>query len=252
MRSLAELQTAMTQAILGGDAAALTGEITAPAADAVRRFGIYRNNTFLSLVRHLKAIFPVTARLSDERFFSYAAFEFIRSRPPKEPRLSVYGSDFPLFLARFPACSAAPVLPALASLEWAVHAALTTPEERALPATVLAEVDRSCLRLALQPSLQLVLSRWPLLPVFQGSHPEAVPLARQITYTAVVRAGDSIRFLDLSSARYAFWRMISRGSDLDYAAARALARDPMFDLVHEILTLFRANLVIATDNSHAH
>jgi hypothetical protein len=108
------------------------------------------------------------------------------------------------------------------------------------------------LRLALQPSLQLVLSRWPILPLFQGSHPEGVPLARRTTYTAVVRAGDSIRFMDLSSARYVFWRMISRGAELDYAAARALARDPMFDLVHEILTLFRADLVIATDHSHAH
>jgi hypothetical protein len=252
MRSLAELQTVMTQAILRGDAAPLKGEITAPAADAVRRFGIYRNNTFLSLVRHLKAVFPVTAQLSDERFFSYAAFEFIRLHPPKEPRLPIYGSDFPLFLARFPACRAAPILPALASLEWAVHAALTAPEERALPPTILAEMGRSSVRLALQPSLQLVLSRWPLLPLIQGAHPEGVPLARRTTYTAVVRAGDNIRFIDLSPARYVFWRMVNRGAELDYAAARALARDPMFDLVHEIFTLFRANLVIAADHSHAH
>lgn len=252
MRSLAELQTAMTQAILCGDATPLKGEITAPVADAVRRFGIYRNNTFLSLVRHLKTVFPVTAQLSDERFFSYAAFEFICSRPPKEPRLSIYGSDFPLFLARFPACRAAPILPAVASLEWAVHAALTAPEERALPPTILVDMGRSSMRLALQPSLQLVLSRWPVLPLIQGTHPEGVPLARRMTYTAVLRAGDSIRFMDLSSGRYVFWRMITRGAELGYSAARALARDPMFDLVHEILTLFRANLVIAADNSHAH
>ena len=251
MRDLAELQTAMTGAILSGDTAALLGEITAPSADAVRRFGIYRNNTFLSLVRHLRAIFPVTARLGDERFFSYVASEFIRSHPPKEPRLSVYGSGFPLFLARFPACRTAPILPAIASLEWAVHSALTAPEERALPPTVLEAGERSSLRLALQPSLQLVLSRWPLLPLLDGTHPESMPLARRTTYTAVMRAGDHIRFIDLNSARYVFWRMISCGTALDYAAARAFARDPMFDLVHEILALFRANLVIATDNSHA-
>src|SRR5687768_12723911 len=57
MRDLAELQTAMTHAIFGGDATTLTDEISAPGADALRRFGIYCNNMFLSLVRHLKAVF---------------------------------------------------------------------------------------------------------------------------------------------------------------------------------------------------
>lgn len=251
MRNLAQLQTAMTQAILSGEAAPLAGEITASSADALRRFGIYRNNTFLSLVRHLKAVFPVTARLGDERFFSYAANEFVRSHPPREPRLSAYGSSFPLFLARFPACRTAPILPALASLEWAVHAALTAPEERALLPTALAEVGRSSLRLVLQPSLQLVLSRWPLLPLLQGTHPETVPLARRTTYTAVMCSGENVRFMDLSSARYVFWRSIGVGSEIDHAAARGLARDPQFNLVHEILTLFGAGLVIAIDDSHA-
>jgi len=249
MRSLAELQTAMSKAIISGDAAPLAGEITAPAADALRRFGIYRNNTFLSLIRHLKAVFPVTARLSDERFFSYAAFEFVRSHPPQEPRLSAYGKGLPLFLSKFPACRAAPVVPAIASLEWAIHAALTAPEERALPPTALAGMRRSSVRLVLQPSLQLVFSRWPLLPLLQGTHPEAAPLARRSTYTAVLRAGDRICFMDLSSARYVFWRSIARGDQLDYAAGRALARDPKFNLVDEILTLFRADLVISFDGS---
>lgn len=252
MRSLVELQTGMTRAILSGDAAPLAGEFVAPGADPLPRFDIYRNNTFLSLIRHLKAVFPVTARLSDERFFSYAAFDFVRSQPPLEPRLSAYGRTFPLFLSRFPACRAAPILPAVASLEWAVHAALTAPVEPALPATALASASQATVRLVLQPSLQIVLSRWPLLPLFEGTHAEGTPLARRRTYTAVQRVGENIRFMELSSARYIFWRSLRRGAQLDYATARALARDPMFNLVDEILTLFRANLVIAIDPSHAH
>jgi hypothetical protein len=251
MRDLAELQTAMTRAILSGDAAPLALEITAPSGDPLRRFGIYRNNTFLSLARHLRAVFPETARLGDERFFSYAAYEFVRAHPPSEPRLSTYGSGFPLFLARFPACRAAPILPALASLEWAAHSALIAPEEKALPPAILAEGSQSSLRFVLQPSLQLVLSRWPLLPLLQGTHPDAMPLVRRTTYTAVMRSGDSVRFMNLNSARYIFWRCLARGAELHHAAARALARDPMFDLVPEILTLFRADLVIATDWSSA-
>jgi hypothetical protein len=251
MRDLAELQTAMTHAIFGGDATTLTDEISAPGADALRRFGIYRNNMFLSLVRHLKAVFPATARLGDERFFSYAAFEFIRSHPPHEPRLSTYGNGFPRFLAQFPACRAAPILPAIASLEWAIHAALTAPEERALHPAALAGLSQPSLRFVLQPSLQFVVSRWTLLALFRETHVEGTPLARRTTRTAVMRCGDSIRFIELSSATYVFWWSISRGARLDYAAARALARDPMFNLVEEILKLFRADLVIAIDNSRA-
>jgi hypothetical protein len=251
MRNLAQLQTAMTRAVFSGNATPLTGEISAPTADALRRFNIYRNNMFLSLARHLKIVFPVTARLSDERFFSYAAHEFIKFHPPREPRLSAYGSEFPRFLGKFPACRTAPILPAMASLEWAIQTALTTPEERALSPAGLAGMSQPSLRLLLQPSLQFVLSRWPLLPLIQGTHAEGVPLQRRTTYTAVRRAGDSIRFMELGCARYIFWRSLSRGTQLDHAAARALARDPIFNLVDEMLNLFRANLVTAIDNSHA-
>jgi hypothetical protein len=254
MHDLAELQTAMTEAVLSGDATPLAGELALPKADAVRRFAIFRNNTFLSLTRHLQTVFPVTARLGDERFFRYAAFEFVRSNPPREPRLSIYGSAFPRFLARFPACRSGPILPEMASLEWAAHAALTAAEHAPLAPSVLAELGQSAsnLRLVLQPSLHFAVSRWPLLPLLLGTHPDDSPLGRRITRTAIFRNGDRVRFGELSSPRFAFWRSLARGGQLESAAARALARDPMFDLVEEILALYRAGLVIAADYSHAH
>jgi hypothetical protein len=254
MRDLAELQSSMTKAVLGGDAAALAEELTVANADAVRRFSIFRNNSFLSLTRHLEAVYPVTTRLGDERFFRYAAFEFIRSNPPREPRLSTYGGTFPRFLANFPACRSAPILPEMASLEWAVHSALAAAEQVPLAPSVLAELGQctSNLRLLLQPSLHFAASRWPLLPLWQGTHPEDRPLGRRITRIAVFRNGDRIRVVELSSSLFAFWRSLARREQLERAAARALARDPMFDLVKEILALFRAGLVISLDDSHAH
>jgi hypothetical protein len=254
MRDLAELQASMTQAVLSGNAAPLAGELTVPNADPLRRFSIFRNNTFLSLTRHLEAVFPITARLGDERFFRYAAFEFIKSHPPHEPRLSSYGSTFPRFLASFPACRSGPILPDMASLEWAVHSALTAAEQVPLAPSVLAEIGQNAsnLHLVLQPSLRFSASRWPLLPLWQGTHPEDRPLARRITRIAVFRNSDRIRFVELSSPRFAFWRSLARGGQIDFAAARALARDPMFDLVEEILALFRAGLVTAVEDSYAH
>jgi hypothetical protein len=55
----------------------------------------------------------------------------------------------------------------------------------------------------------------------------------------------------LSSPRWAFWRSLARGEQFECAAARALARDARFDLVDEILVLFRTGLVIAADDTHA-
>jgi hypothetical protein len=141
----------------------------------------------------------------------------------------------------------------MASLEWAVHSALTAAEHVPLAPSVLAELGPypSNLYLLLQPSLHFTASRWPLLPLWRGTHPDDRPLDRRITRTAIFRNGDNIRFVELSASRFAFWRSLARGEQLECAAARALARDPMFDLVKEILALFRAGLVAAGD-SHAH
>src|SRR5262245_5271409 len=128
MPSLAELQTSMTKAIFDGSCVDVEDEFVADRTDPVRRFAIYRNNMFLSLTAHLRAIFPVTARLGDERFFGYAAHQFILRAPSREARLVTYGAALPQFLARFPACRHAPILAEMAALEWAIHSALTSAE----------------------------------------------------------------------------------------------------------------------------
>jgi hypothetical protein len=62
---------------------------------------------------------------------------------------------------------------------------------------------------------------------------------------AIVRNGDDIGFFALKPARFAFWRALQRGRTFEGAASHALGRDPHFDLVSEIMTLFRQRLVIA-------
>ena len=73
MPSLQVLQDTITAAILGGGTATISKELHAGPADVAGRFKIFRNNTYASLTECLKAEFPVTVRLSDERFFAFAA-----------------------------------------------------------------------------------------------------------------------------------------------------------------------------------
>jgi hypothetical protein len=243
MRSLAELQVSMTRAVLDGSSIDIEGEFTAGQADPMRRYAIYRNNMFLSITAHLRAIFPVTARLGDERFFAYAAHQFVLRAPPREARLASYGAAFPQFLSRFPACRHAPILAEMASLEWAIHSALTSAE---LPFLELAEMSQTS-ALDLQPSLRFVVSRWPILGLWAHHSDPQRALPRQTSRIAVLRHDDDIRFFELTPARFAFWRSLAQRRDIEAAAARALAREPSFNLTEEILLLLRNRLVTGAD-----
>src|SRR5262245_6408456 len=173
MRSLAELQASMTRAIFDGSFVDIQGEFTAGHADPGRRYAIYRNNMFLSLTAHLRTIFPITARLGDERFFASAAHQFVLGAPPREARLAVYGAARPQFLSRLPARRHAPSPAEMASLEWAIHSALTSTQLPFFEPAELAETST----LDLQPSLRFVVSRWPLLGLWahRSEHQRVLP-----------------------------------------------------------------------------
>ncbi|WP_119272832.1 HvfC/BufC family peptide modification chaperone [Taklimakanibacter deserti] len=243
MRDLAELQVSMTRALIDGSFSDIEGEFTAGHADPARRYAIYRNNMFLSLIAHLRTIFPVTAKLGDERFFAYAAHQFILRGPPRESRLVVYGSAFPQFLSRFPACRHAPILAQMAALEWAIHRALTSAQ---LPFLDFADLAHAS-TLDLQPSLGFVVSRWPVLGLWAHQSERRQALPRRISRIALLRHDDDIRFFELNTARFAFWRGLSRRLTIEEAAARALARDPHFNLTDEIVFLFRNRLATGVD-----
>jgi Putative DNA-binding domain len=66
------------------------------------RLQIYRNHAILTLTGALKATFPVVCRLMDERFFRYAAREYIRESLPSRPSaLPSMTGAFPISSRRF-------------------------------------------------------------------------------------------------------------------------------------------------------
>jgi Putative DNA-binding domain len=258
MPDLQSLQRDMAAAILTGDMAKIAGQFEAGTAKPEGRLNIFRNNTFHSLTSCLKAVFPVTTRLADERFFDYAAHEFIARHPPGEARLSHYGSDFPRFLARFAPCKGYPIIPEMASLEWAIAKAQHDEEDLPASLSLLGDYGSgdSGVGLRLQPNLHFAISHWPLIDVWLD-HKKHAPnlsamLQRRTSLMAIHRHGEDIHFVDLDSARFAFWRALARGLTIATAAQRALARDPLFDLVKETVILFRAGLVTGVFNPHQH
>lgn len=249
MLTLERLQNTIAGAVLGKPQLGLSPLLEAGAADPMRRLRVYQNNTRSSLTATLIAVFPVTARLVDERFFRYAASEFIRFHPPSEPRLVRYGSAFPNFLRTFDGLAQMPFVAETARLEWAIAEALDSGSLAAAPLSALNVGDSGGTpELVLQPSLRFVISHWPVLSIW-SAHQEGGDLStvraseRKAQRVALWRAGDNVRFALLTSAGFSFRYSLKAGLGLDKAVARALTHEPMFDLVSALVALFGDGLV---------
>ncbi|HTZ80441.1 MAG TPA: DNA-binding domain-containing protein [Stellaceae bacterium] len=254
MPELATLQARLHAAILGRDAGDLDDLVAADGLSAEERLEVYRNNTFVSLKTVLKDAFPAICRLVDERFFLYAADEFIRAFPPQQACLSAYGEGFPAFLASFPPCAHLPYLADVARLEWLMRRAAQAPDAPPLPASALAvvsEIQMAELSFRLDPSLGLLASPWPVDAIWranrQGSEPHAVDLDIGGVRLEVRRILDEVVMRPLDPAPFAFRSSLALGEPLADAAEAALALDPDFDLATGFADLFREGAVTAFD-----
>ncbi|RWG00444.1 DNA-binding domain-containing protein [Mesorhizobium sp.] len=259
MLPLEHLQTNMARAVLAMEPTIAAKALTAGKADPLARLRIYQNNTRSSLTAVLMAVFPVTVRLVDERFFRYAASEFIRRHPPVESRLARYGAGFPRFLKSIDTLSDTPIAAETARLEWAIAEAL---DAACLPPRSLADFENIDLGtspdILVQPSLRLIVSHWSILSVWTAHQQDATDRhsgwTRRAERVALWRAGDSIRLVQLDRANFAFLHSLKHGLGLEHAAGRALALDPGFDLVSALVRLFGDGLVTnvrAVANSHS-
>jgi hypothetical protein len=249
MLPLERLQTSMARSVLGFEPLVAARMLTAGKADPLARLRIYQNNTRSSLTAVLMAVFPVTVRLVDERFFRFVASEFIRRHPPVESRLARYGAGFPRFLKTIDTLSDMPIVAETARLEWTIAEAL---DAACLPPRTLAEYDSTNLGpspdILLQPSLRLIVSHWSILSVWTAHQQEAVvnqhsAWTRRPQRVALWRTGDSVRLVLLDRANFAFRHSLKHGLGLEHATGRALALDPAFDLVSALVRLFNDGLV---------
>lgn len=235
---LPELQEAMRRGILGEPPAALIERIGGQGLDPAARLQIHRNNMIISLTEALRTTFPVVTRLVGEHFFDFAAARFIRSAPPRQPRLADYGAGFAAFLAEFEPATTLPYLPDVARLEWAVNEAYNASDEVPLAPAALVDLAPErypALRMTLHSSCRFVSSIYPIKRIWLVNQPEApedgtIDLAAGGVQLLVMRREFEVAIVELDAAEHDFLMALDAGRSIEAAYGDAFAKDQAFDL----------------------
>jgi len=255
MPSLRELESSFGRGLLGEPDAALLDLIAPDGLTSDARLRIYRNHVLVTLTDALIATYPVVCRLVDERFFRYAADQYIRAHPPTVPCLFEYGESFAAFLAGFGPCQHLEYLPDVARLEWAINFADHADDAVAIDATRLGEVptDRiGSVTLALHPSVSFLSSRWPIDRIWRANQPDADPdatvnLDAGGAQLEIRRVGEDVVFRSLDDATYAFRTALACGESLELAVAAAHSADLDVDLALTMQQLLADGIVTSID-----
>ncbi|WP_330083610.1 DNA-binding domain-containing protein [Methylocystis iwaonis] len=221
------------------------------APDVARRFTVYRNNVFSSLIHALEAQFPVCRRLVGDDFFRGMAQEYIRRSPPASPVLSEYGVSFPDFVAAFDPALELPYLPDVARLEFDIarcgDAEDATPiSNEDLRALSGEQIARS--RLHLHPSLFLRSSSYPIVSIWltNSFDAEVEILDASVAEDAlIIRPYRNVEVHRLPAGGFHFMRALAEGHTLASAAPVAQAREPRFDLAACAGLLISSGAIVA-------
>jgi hypothetical protein len=245
MPTLDQLQSLMSSAMRGGDALDLLTLIEGDGVPPEALLRIYRNHMTMTLTEALEATFPVVCRLVDQRFFAYAAHEYIAATPPSRPCLAEFGESFPDFLASFPACRNLVYLADVARLEWAINLALHAEEARLdRPASIS---SGSVVRL--HPSSHLVASQWPIERIWYANQPEGNPntiieLDSGGARLQVYRRGDRVVIREVEQSTYAFLSALAQGARVREAIEAGKHSAATFDPTADLDFLFEEGLIV--------
>lgn len=239
MPSLRDFQQDFGTMLLDRDDKALLPYLIDYVGEADIRLAVYRNNVFASLTEALADTFPAVQRLVGDGFFRYAAHEYIKSTPPQDSVLAVYGSDFADFLGRFDPASDHPYLPDVARLEFAWlesylekdAALLTAAELQALPPDQLSDI-----KLQLHPTRRFLVSDYPVARIWQANvgqadSSEKIDLTAGPCHMLVIRPRMAVEVRTMTGPAFRFVKQLDAGDTVTVAFETALEEDSDFNLL---------------------
>lgn len=250
-----EFEGAFARALLDADADVPASLVGRRGASASRRFAVYRNNVYASLIDVLAKRFPASARLVGDEFFRAMARVYVERKPPGSPVLLYYGADFADFVSSFPPASPVPYLADVVRLEWAWHTAYHAKDAVPVSLSALAEVGESAERakLNLHPSTRLLRSPYPIITIWQLAVREGddapIQLPADGEDALVVRPLAEVEVRHLPAGGGAFVEALLAGATLSEAARNSFRETPSFDLKMNLAGLISSGAIIGVEAS---
>ena len=151
-----------------------------------RRIGIYRRNVMVTLRGALSDIFSTTKSILGDDVFLSAADHYIVQNQSTSGDLNQFGRMFPAFLRQDYAQTSTEKTCAvdMATLDWAWHEAFHAADYAPLDLARLGAVpseQHTGLMFRLHPSVCLLESVYPLIPIWQSHQLEQVSISDQNT-----------------------------------------------------------------------
>lgn len=245
-----EDQGAFVAAIFNPEQAVPEGLTSRTGARPLKRFNVYRNNVFVSLIEALEGRFPAVCRLVGEEFFRATARAFIENHPPRSPVLLHYGGEFPGFLDGFEPAVSVPYLADVARLEWAWNEAYHAPDASPLSAdemSALASADIANATITLHPSLRFVASSFPVVMLWTAMTDETDldenTLDAGPEDALVLRPELDVEVRQLPVGAVTFIASLGAGKTLLEAAEAAGAENSEFDLSANLAGLMQCGAI---------
>lgn len=254
MPPLSDSQRDFAQSVMDADRPVPAGITSHLRARPVKRFNVYRNNVYSSLIDVLQACFPVVTRLVGEEFFRATAKAYVEQHPPTSPVLMRYGHAFADFLQAFEPVDDVPYLPDVARLEWAWNEAYNAADRVPVSLEVLQSVPpekAAALLFELHPSVRLVRSDFPVVTIWSANsgddEPEPIDADAGGEDALVLRPGLEVEVRQLPPVGAVFIAALGDGLPLGAAAQCAVDLAEEFDLQANLTGLFGCGAIASVD-----
>ena len=202
----------------------------------MRRYGVYRNNVTVGLVRAMEANFPIVRRLLGATYFEGFARQFVQKHPPRSPLMFLYGNAFSACLAEEDDLREYPYLADIAQLEQQVRVAYHEADAPSVSASELAQISEDELMQAVfvsHPAMAVVSSSFAIHSIYSANRadiPEAVENTTEAQSVLVTRPKHEVALNKLNRGQLAFVQSLASGRAFGDAADAALDADENFDL----------------------
>ena len=139
------------------------------------RLAVYANGYLARIAESLKEVFEAIHHVTGSEKFLELCDAYARLFPSRNYNLNYAGRNFPQFLEATSLPQKFTFLPDLARLEWLIWEAFHAFDEAPLDSSRIQEIsmeDWENCRIHFQPSVSLFDSKWTLLDLWVGRHPE--------------------------------------------------------------------------------